>query len=59
MAKAPLAVKPRSFVVPAAITQNCAGIVIKRADVLPRYVYYERVPWGGCPGAGHRDSHRF
>ena len=26
--------------VPAAITQNCAGIVIKRAGVLPRYVYY-------------------
>jgi type I restriction enzyme S subunit len=26
--------------VPAAITQNCAGIVIKRPDVLPRYVYY-------------------
>lgn len=26
--------------VPAAITQNCAGIVIRRPDVLPRYVYY-------------------
>jgi type I restriction enzyme M protein len=26
--------------VPAAITQNCAGIIIKRPDVLPRYVYY-------------------
>lgn len=26
--------------VPAAITQNCAGIVITREDVLPRYVYY-------------------
>lgn len=26
--------------VPAAITQNCAGIVITRPDVLPRYVYY-------------------
>ena len=25
---------------PAAITQNCAGIVIRRADVLPRYAYY-------------------
>ncbi len=26
--------------VPAAITQNCAGIVITRPDVLSRYVYY-------------------
>lgn len=26
--------------IPAAITQNCAGIVISRPDVLPRYVYY-------------------
>jgi type I restriction enzyme S subunit len=26
--------------VPSAITQNCAGIVITRPDVLPRYVYY-------------------
>jgi type I restriction enzyme S subunit len=26
--------------VPAAITQNCAGIVITHPDVLPRYVYY-------------------
>jgi hypothetical protein len=26
--------------VPAAITQNCAGIVINRSDVLRRYVYY-------------------
>jgi type I restriction enzyme S subunit len=26
--------------VPAAITQNCAGIVIEHPDVLPRYVYY-------------------
>jgi len=26
--------------IPAAITQNCAGIVISRSDVLPRYVYY-------------------
>ncbi len=26
--------------VPSAITQNCAGIVITRQDVLPRYVYY-------------------
>jgi type I restriction enzyme M protein len=26
--------------VPAAITQNCAGIVIARPDILPRYVYY-------------------
>lgn len=26
--------------VPAAITQNCAGIVVKHPDVLPRYVYY-------------------
>ena len=25
---------------PAAITQNCAGIVIRRPDVLPRYAYY-------------------
>ena len=23
-----------------AITQNCAGIVIRRDDVLPKYVYY-------------------
>ncbi len=26
--------------IPAAITQNCAGIVISRPDVLPRYVFY-------------------
>jgi type I restriction enzyme M protein len=26
--------------VPAAITQNCAGIVVNHPDVLPRYVYY-------------------
>ena len=26
--------------VPAAITQNCGGIVINRAGVLPRYVFY-------------------
>ena len=26
--------------VPAAVTQNCAGIVVNAPDVLPRYVYY-------------------
>ena len=26
--------------VPAAITQNCAGVVVNQTDALPRYVYY-------------------